>query len=196
MGNRLLVRFVVVAGAVGLLAGCAGRTPPADMDVVADVDLQRYSGRWYEIARLPNKFQKTCAGNVTADYEPLEDGRLRVINRCTSSDGSEQSAEGVARMADDNPAQLEVRFAPAFLGWLPPVWGDYWILELGSGPRYDYALVGEPSREYLWILSRTRTMDDDTYASLLKHAARQGYDVTRVRRTPQDDLGKTARAPR
>lgn len=176
---------LIVLITTGVIAGCAGTPSEPDMEVVSDIDLQRYSGRWYEIARLPHEEQQKCVGDVSADYEPMADDRLRVTNRCAVA-GGEESVEGVARVAGENPAQLEVRFAPAALTWLPAVWGDYWILDVGAGPRYDYALVGEPSRKYLWILSRTRTMDDDTYARLLQRAAKEGYDVTRVRRTPQD----------
>ena len=191
MSRRPLIGLAIIVGIGALIAGCAGTSSAPAMDVASGIDLQRYSGRWYEIARLPNDFQKQCAGNVSADYEPMEDGRLRVTNRCALADGSEQSVEGVARMADDDPAKLEVRFAPSFMSWLPMVWGDYWILAVG--PRYEYALVGEPSRANLWILSRTPTISDENYERLLKQAAKQGYDVTKVRRTPHDAM-KTAAA--
>jgi apolipoprotein D and lipocalin family protein len=149
------------------------------------VDLARYAGRWYEIARLPNRFQEQCAGDVAASYMLSPDGRVTVRNECRRKDGSTTRADGVARRADDNgPAsRLKVRFAPAWLSFLPLVWGDYWIVELDRD--YRHALVGEPSRKYLWILSRTPVMDDATYDSLVAVAARLGFDTARLARTPQ-----------
>jgi apolipoprotein D and lipocalin family protein len=155
--------------------------PPATQDWV---DLARYAGRWYEIARLPNRFQERCAGDVAATYTLRADGRVTVLNECRKSDGSIAHAEGVARRAEEaGPAsRLKVRFAPAWLSFLPLVWGDYWILELD--PDYRHALVGDPSRKYLWILSRTPELDDAEYASLVAAAARKGFDVGGLRRTP------------
>ena len=113
------------------------------------VDLARYAGHWYEIARLPNRFQEQCAGDVAATYTPRPDGRVTVVNECRKADGQTTRAEGVARRADEKgPAsRLKVRFAPAVLSFLPFVWGDYWILELDR--EYGYAVVGDPSRKYL-----------------------------------------------
>jgi apolipoprotein D and lipocalin family protein len=155
--------------------------PPPTQDWV---DLARYAGRWYEIARLPNRFQEKCAGDVSATYTLRPDGRVQVVNRCRRADGGEAVAEGVARRAEaDGPAsRLEVRFAPAFLSFLPFVWGDYWILELDR--EYRYALVGDPGRKYLWILGREQTMDAATYDRLVAAAARLGFDTSRLVRTP------------
>jgi apolipoprotein D and lipocalin family protein len=149
------------------------------------VDLARYAGRWYEIARLPNRFQEQCAGNVAASYAVRPDGRVTVVNECRRDDGTLTRAEGVARRAEANgPAsRLEVRFAPGFLSFLPFVWGDYWIVELDRD--YQYAMVGEPSRKYLWILSRRPEMDEATYAALTGRARGLGFDVSRLVRTPQ-----------
>lgn len=151
---------------------------------VAHVDLDRYAGTWYEIARLPNRFQVQCVANVTAQYRKREDGRIDVINRCKKSDGVTEEAAGVARIADPvSQAKLSVRFAPAWLSWLASVWGDYWILELA--PDYSVAVVGEPSLQYLWILSRTPSIPDATYAELLSNLAKQNYKVSAVVKTPQ-----------
>lgn len=150
------------------------------------VDLRRYAGVWYEIARLPNRFQEKCAGNVAATYTLRDDGKVTVVNECRQADGTTTRAEGLARRADANgPAsRLEVRFAPAFLSFLPFVWGDYWIVALDRD--YRWAVVGEPSRKYLWILSRTRTLDAAVYDRLLAEAAGLGFDVSGVRKTAQD----------
>jgi apolipoprotein D and lipocalin family protein len=149
------------------------------------VDLARYAGRWYEIARLPNRFQDQCAGDVAATYTLRPDGRVTVVNECRRQDGRTARVEGVARRADDKgPAsRLKVRFAPAWLSFLPLVWGDYWIVELDRD--YRHAVVGDPSRKYLWILSRSPEMDDATYESLAASAGRLGFDAARLVRTPQ-----------
>jgi apolipoprotein D and lipocalin family protein len=150
------------------------------------VDLQRYLGTWYEIARFPNRFQKQCVGDVTATYEQQGDGRLAVINRCRKADGTTDEARGVARIVDTaTNAKLKVRFAPAFLTWLPAVWGDYWILDLA--PDYSHVLVGTPDHKYLWILARTPALPDGTYTAILDAARRQGFDVGQLKPTPQQD---------
>jgi apolipoprotein D and lipocalin family protein len=163
----------------------AEKKDKAPLRVEPTVDLSRYAGLWYEIARLPNSFQEKCAGDVTAQYALLGAGRLKVINRCRKLSGQMTEAEGVARLADKKGAnsRLKVRFAPGFLSFLPLVWGDYQIMELA--PDYSYALVGGPGRKYLWILSRTPQMDEGTYRKLTEAAASQGFDVSRLVRTKQ-----------
>jgi len=148
--------------------------------VVESVDLTRYAGRWYEVARLPNRFEEKCAGDVTAEYTLRDDGRLKVVNRCRKKDGRMTQAEGVARLADKRGAnsRLKVRFAPSFLSVLPFVWGDYQIMELA--PDYSHALVGDPDRKYLWILSRTPQIDEGTFRKLAESARSQGFDVSRL----------------
>lgn len=147
---------------------------------VPDLDLQRYAGTWYEVARLPNRFQERCTGEVTATYVLREDATVTVINRCMQANGKWTEAEGLARKAEsDGPnSKLEVRFAPRWLGWLPFVWADYWVLHLSSD--YDLAIVGGPSREYLWILSRTPTVDEKTMQELKAIAKSQGYNVDQL----------------
>lgn len=154
--------------------------------VVPSVDLMRYAGLWYEIARLPNRFEEKCLSDVTAEYAVIEPGRLKVINQCRKKNGSLTRAEGVARLADkEGPnSRLKVRFAPGFLSFLPFVWGDYQIMELA--PDYSYALVGDPGRKYLWILSRTPQMDEATYRKLVEAAAAQGFEVSKLIRTKQE----------
>jgi apolipoprotein D and lipocalin family protein len=149
------------------------------------VDLARYAGRWYEIARLPNRFQDQCAADVAATYTLRPDGRVTVVNECRRRDGRTARAEGVARRAgEEGPAsRLKVRFAPAFLSFLTFVWGDYWIVDLDRD--YRHAVVGDPSRKYLWILSRSPGMDAATYESLVATAGRLGFDTARLAPTPQ-----------
>jgi len=160
---------------------------PAPLQVVPSVDLVRYCGTWYEIARLPNRFQKDCAGNVTATYTLLDDGTVKVVNRCRKADGEVAEAEGKARRRSDaDPAsKLEVRFAPSWLSIFPFVWGNYWIIDLA--PDYSYAVIGEPSREYLWILSRTPALGSDVYAGILERIRNQGYDPAALVMTHQGE---------
>ena len=155
------------------------------LEVVPSVDLHRYVGTWYEVARLPNKFQNDCAGNVTATYELLESGEIKVINRCQQHDGDSSKAEGLARLAsEEGPnSKLKVRFAPAFLSFLPFVWGNYWIIDLS--PDYSYAVIGEPDRKYLWVLSRTPRLEENLFQEILGRVRKQGYDLNTLMRTKQ-----------
>jgi apolipoprotein D and lipocalin family protein len=171
-----LARCVLLAVALAPQPALASDPLP----VVAALDLDRYTGTWHEIARYPNYFERSCARDVTANYARNADGTITVVNACRKDDGSMQSAEGLARIVA--PAKLKVRFAPAWLGWLPFVWGDYWVIDLA--PDYGYVVVGEPSREYLWILARDPRMDEATYARITAGLARFGYDAARLVRNP------------
>ena len=170
---------VLLVAAV-MLVGWAPARAAAPLPVVPRLDLDRYAGTWHEIARYPNFFERMCARDVTAKYTPNADGTISVVNACRKEDGAMQSVEGIARVAA--PAKLEVRFAPAWLGWLPFVWGDYWVIDLA--PDYSYAVVGEPSREYLWVLARDPRMDDATYARIAGSLANFGYDAAKLLRNP------------
>ncbi len=174
------------AGFALLLAMTSGQGSTMTPRTVESVDLQRYVGTYYEIARFPNRFQKQCVGEVTATYVVRTDGRIDVINRCRTGDGTITEARGIAKRAGKDPsnAKLKVRFAPAILSFIPKVWGDYWIL--GVGPDYSYAVIGDPSRSYLWILSRTPVMPDLSYRQALEIANSNGYDTGRLVKTPQE----------
>ena len=177
---RMAALFIAAFLQTGTLA--ADRERP--LSVVPSVELARYAGTWYEIARLPNRFQQHCAGDVTATYALLPDGQLQVVNACRTADGATVRVEGRARVAEASGpnSKLEVRFAPAWLGWLPFVWGDYWIIELAAD--YSYAVVGAPSREYLWFLARSPDIDTALYERLAQRAATQGLELGRLIRTP------------
>ena len=164
---------------VGAVMGDAS----APVRSVPSLDLARYTGKWFEIARYPNRFQKQCRGDVTAEYVVQADGRIRVVNACRQNDGSVTRAEGVARLATPGgvPSKLKVRFAPAFLSFIPAVWGDYWVI--GLADDYSYAVIGDPSREYLWILSRRPTLDAPAYEQALDAAVANGFDPNRLVRT-------------
>lgn len=165
---------------LSLVALAAGADPPA-VRTVPSVELDRYLGRWYEVARLPNRFQKDCASDVTAEYARRDDGRIRVVNRCRKADGSMIDAEGVARVVDTKTnAKLKVRFAPSWLSVFPFVWGDYWIIALADD--YSYAVVGAPNREYLWILSRTPEMPASAWNASERAAKENGFDLAKLMR--------------
>jgi apolipoprotein D and lipocalin family protein len=151
---------------------------------VPSVNLDRYVGEWFEIARLPNRFQRECVGEVRARYARRPDGRIEVLNQCRTARGRKE-ASGIARVVDTRTsAQLKVRFAPAALSFLPFVWGDYWII--GLADDYSWAVVGSPDREYLWILARRDRLDEQSWSAARKAAAANGFDVSRLVQTSQD----------
>jgi apolipoprotein D and lipocalin family protein len=175
------ILFLVVL--TGLLPMTSRSDEHHAVSTVAKVDLERYAGDWFEIARFPNRFQRQCTGDVRASYTLRPDGRIDVVNRCRTGDGSTTEARGIARRVDERTsATLKVRFAPAALSFLPFVWGDYWIL--GLADDYTWSLVGSPDRAYLWILSRGPNMDADAYASAVRVAAANGFQVERLVKTP------------
>lgn len=172
--------FLVAAALAIPLTAIASNTP---LRVVDSLDLTKYAGRWYEVARLPNKFQDQCTSDVVAHYALRNDGRIDVVNRCRTTAGKIDEAHGIARKAGDGSsnARLEVRFAPAILSFLGSVWGDYWVI--GLGPDYTWAVVGTPNRQYLWFLSRTPMMSESSYARAMEIARGNGFDVTRLVKT-------------
>lgn len=174
----------VAAAGHALPAQAQDAASPRPLATIASLDVPRYMGRWYEIAKFPNRFQRDCVSNTTAAYSTLPDGRVKVVNRCRQADGSEKSAEGVARQVGGaTSSKLKVRFAPAMLSFIPQVWGDYWVIDLD--PDYRLAAVSDPDREYLWILSRTPTVEKASFDALVARIAAQGLDVARLEATPQ-----------
>ncbi len=143
------------------------------LEVVPHVELERYLGKWYDIAHLPFRFQEGCT-DTTATYALAEDGRISVLNECLKN-GKVKQARGKAKIVDKNSrAKLKVSFF-----W--PFYGDYWIIDLGRD--YEYAVVGTPNRKYLWILSRTPKMDDQLFSQLVESAKSKGFDVNNLTRT-------------
>ncbi|QKT03553.1 lipocalin family protein [Ectothiorhodospiraceae bacterium 2226] len=166
------IAVTLLVGAGLWLAACGrGDGPPPT--AVEQVDLDRYAGEWYEIARIPNRFQRKCVRDVTATYTRLPDDRLVVLNRCYTAEGEEDSASGTARPVEGAEAgKLEVSFV-SFLG-RPLLWNDYWILELGDD--YEYAVVGNPNRRYGWILARRPALSSELRAHIDRRLRAQGYD--------------------
>lgn len=151
---------------------------PLSNTPVNTLDLQRYLGRWHEIAHLPMYFQRHCVDQVTAHYSERDDGLIGVRNSCRNRHGQQQSADAVARTTPKAAGALKVRFAPRWLSWLPWVWADYWIIDLDKD--YQWAVVGSPSRKYLWILSRTPVLSGDLFRELTQRAMRRGYAVEKL----------------
>jgi apolipoprotein D and lipocalin family protein len=147
-------------------------------ETVEYVDVKRYMGTWFEIARFPLRFEKGLVG-IAATYTLLPDGRVRVVNKGYEKDfdGKLKTIEGKAWVVDNTTnAKLKVSFF-----W--PFAADYWILELGKD--YEYAVVGNKSRKYLWILSRTPQMEETTYNELLRRAQEKGFDISKLEKTRQ-----------
>ncbi len=185
MEARMLRKLLTVILLLSGVATLADAAQPKSLAVVPSVDLSRYTGKWYEIARLPNRFQKNCAGEVTAVYSLLAGNQMKVVNACRQKNGQTQQAEGQARLANKNGpnSKLEVRFAPAWLSWLSAVWGDYWILDLADD--YSYSVVGTPDRKYLWILARTPNLNEAIYQRILQQTAAQEFAVAQLVKTRQ-----------
>jgi apolipoprotein D and lipocalin family protein len=140
---------------------------------VPHVELEKYLGKWYEIAHLPARFQEGCS-DTTATYTLSKDDSISVLNECKRN-GKVKQAKGKAKVVDkDSGAKLKVTFF-----W--PFYGDYWIIKLGKD--YDYAVVGTPNRKYLWILSRTPRMDDKLFTQLTEFARSKGFNVENLIRT-------------
>lgn len=179
--KRSALRLCLLVAGIGLSACTKSTTerlnlPP--LQTVPSVDLKRYLGTWYEIASYPQDFQEGCTA-TTATYSLNDDGTIAVVNRCRegSLTGKEKIAEGEARVVDRSTnAKLEVSF-------FGPFWGDYWIIALGD--NYEYAVVGHPSRDYLWILSRTPSLPEERYQALLTKVEELGYDRSRLQQTLQ-----------
>ena len=161
-----------------LMVAMAAAAPIAANQPVPELDLGRYSGSWHEIAHLPMFFQRNCTGDITATYTSLANGNIEVRNACRTGDGSMQSSTGEARTVAGRPGALQVRFAPAWLSWLPMVWADYWVIDLD--PAYQWAVVGGPSRKYLWVLSRTPTMPQGLFEQIRQRAAARGYPTAKL----------------
>jgi len=158
-----------------------GRSP---LKAIAQLDVQRYLGRWFEIAKFPNRFQRQCASDTSADYSLLPHGHIRVLNQCRNSAGHWEHAIGVAQQVEGpQTAKLKVRFAPEWLSFLPFVWGDYWVVDLDD--KYELVAVSEPRREFLWVLSRTPVVPEASYAALMGRLTAMGLEVGKLERTPQ-----------
>lgn len=177
----MIERIAIVALAVLVTHGCAwSRDKVAPPTTVQYVNLERYVGLWYEIAKIPNRFQKQCVSGTTARYSIRSDGNIEVINSCTTEDGTIDEATGLAKVENTvSNAQLRVNFF-RLLG-LRLFWGDYWIIGLGND--YEYAIVGTPDRKYGWILSRSPELAPAVLEGIFDELRNQGYDPSDFERT-------------
>ncbi|MGE5352603.1 MAG: lipocalin family protein [Acidobacteriota bacterium] len=173
-----LTLVLVLAGIVS-----AQEKKTGEPQTVPFVDLKRYVGLWYEIAKIPNRFQKNCTGNTTAEYSLRDDGRLNVTNSCDEQDGKRNVATGIARIVEPSTnSKLEVSFF-SILG-IRPFWGDYWII--GLDKDYQYAVIGSPDRKYGWILSRNPKLPDQKLNEAWEILKKQGYNPKSFQMTRQD----------
>jgi apolipoprotein D and lipocalin family protein len=167
--------LALILGSFGQIA-CAEAPLLPDVQTVDYVDLTRYSGKWYQIAFFPTKFQGACTLETTATYGLRTDGRVSVLNECKTPSGKSRSISGTARIVDrDSNAKLKVKFF-----WFAPA-GDYWILYLDKD--YKTAVVGAPSRKFLWFLARSPSITKAQYEALVKVAESEYFDVTRLELT-------------
>lgn len=183
--SRLCSALTLALGALALQPALAQGAASQKLSTIDSLDLPRYMGSWYEIARYPNGFQKKCTGNTRADYSIKDDGGVQLINRCKVQGGEVIEAVGAGRqIGGANSPKLEVRFAPAWLSLIPAVWGDYWVIDLDAA--YQLVAVSDARREYLWVLSRTARVDPTVYEALLGRLAQKGFDLQKLQLTLQD----------
>ena len=175
--------FLTTALLVCSVTSHAQALPP--VQTIASLDVPRYMGTWFELAKFPNVFQRKCVGNTRAVYTLNVDNTVQVLNRCRIQDGSTIEALGQAKQIGNATSPvLKVRFAPEWLGWLPLVWGDYWVIDLDD--QYQLAAVSDAKREYLWVLSRSPKTDPRLYAALLQRLQQQGFDIDKLEVTTHD----------
>ena len=177
MIKKAILGLLIAASAFSALAQDA-------LAPIPSLNVPRYMGTWYEIAKYPNFFQRKCISNTVAQYSTQPDGTVRVFNSCTQEDGKTIDATGQARqIGDATSPKLEVRFAPAWMSFLPFVWGNYWVIDIDTD--YQLVAVSEPKREYLWVLSRTPTVDAKAYDELLARLRSKSIDTSKIERSRQ-----------
>lgn len=176
LGALLLVALTCAAG--------SAQAEPAALQPIARLDVPRYLGTWYEVAKFPNWFQRKCVADTSANYQLLADGSVEVLNQCRQKNGEMQQALGAARqIGPATSPKLQVRFAPAWLSVLPFVWGNYWVIDLDE--RYELVAISEPKREYLWVLSRNPQVEPARYQALLGRLKALGLDTDKLEVTVQ-----------
>ena len=169
---------------IGLGAATLAYAQTKPLQTVDKVQLDRYLGVWYEIARKPMYFENKCSRDITATYTLNENGNVSVTNRCFSKDGQLQQSIGEA-FVQNAPfnTKLKVSFLPEAIRWLSVARGDYWILKIDDD--YQTVLVGEPRRKYMWVLSRSAQPDQAVVNEYLEYAKSVGYNLTDLIHTKQ-----------
>ncbi len=177
IASKLVVTSAMAASLVVMLVGCSTSNEAnlAPMPVVASVDVARYLGIWHQVAWIPNSFQGDCVSDTKATYT-LDGKDLRVQNQCKDAAGKTTEAKGIAKIVEgSNNAKLRVSF-------FRPFYGNYWILALD--PDYKWVLVGEPKREFGWVLARDNKLDSATLNKVLDRAVALGYDRNAFKPSP------------
>ena len=183
---RASLCLALAFGAAGIQAQTAPTSGAAQtaLPTIATLDVPRYMGRWYEIAKFPNWFQRKCVADTSANYRLLADGSVEVPNQCRQKSGEMEQAIGAARqIGPATSPKLQVRFAPPWLSLLPFVWGNYWVIDLDE--RYELVAISEPKREYLWVLSRSPQVEPARYQALLSRLKALGLDIDKLEVTVQ-----------
>jgi apolipoprotein D and lipocalin family protein len=189
MTRRLTI--LILAGCVSAAAPAHAQPVPAPLQPLPSLAVAPYMGTWYQVAWIPNRFQKQCVSDTVATYRNLDNGSIEVLNRCKLADGKSDSVLGVARppagvarieAGQLMPARLEVSFLPAWLRWTGIGWGAYWVVDLAPDGRY--AIVSEASREYLWILARQPALTPSDDAAIRAKLQALGFDLARVQVHP------------
>ena len=179
---RISKALLVGVTGIGALTQALASDNKPPLTTVSHVDPHRYSGTWYEIARYKNWFQRNCQSDTTANYSLRADGKIDIVNTCRETNGKMKTARGTAKVYDqDTNAKLRVTFF-----W--PFSGNYWIVSLGDD--YEYAVIGEPDRKYLWILSRTPQMDEQKYQRILQQVRDLGYDPGKLQKTSHTPIAE------
>lgn len=168
---------LILCTAAAVLASAPGPSR-AEVTTVPSVDLNRYIGTWYEVASLPQRFQKQCVANTTAEYSLTDDDLIKVVNSCEKADRSRSVAEGRAKVVDrESNSKLKVTFVRIF-GWIFAFGGSYWIIDLA--PDYSFALIGDPSAKYAWLLSRTPSISRQVLVHAEEKFRSAGYDTCQI----------------
>ena len=190
--------FAPSSGAAATPASTAGSAVSASLQSLPSLEVPPYMGTWYQVALFPNVFQRQCVSDTTATYRQLPDGTVEVLNRCRTAEGRMDDATGSARPTGTlsgstlAPAQLKVSFLPAWLRWLPVGWGAYWVIQLADDGRY--AVISEPSRQYLWILSRQPRLASADEAAIRARLAQQGFsDLSKLQMHRHADVPAAAK---
>ncbi len=190
--------FAPSSSAAATPASTAGSAVSAPLQSLPSLEVPPYMGTWYQVALFPNVFQRQCVSDTTATYRQLPDGTVEVLNRCRTAEGRTDEATGRARPTGTlsgstlAPAQLKVSFLPAWLRWLPVGWGAYWVIQLADDGRY--AVISEPSRQYLWILSRQPRLASADEAAIRARLAQQGFsDLSKLQMHRHADVPATAK---
>lgn len=174
---KILILTITLLSGLGLKAD--------ELKTVDYVDLNKYIGKWFEIASIPQSFQKQCVKNVTAEYSVTDDKLIKVLNSCEKSDGTISVAEGRAQVVDKvSNSKLKVTFVKIFGNYNFILGGKYWIIDLES--NYRYSLIGHPDLSYAWILSRTPSLSSSDLSYIQNKFKSVGYDTCKIMMTIQD----------